>query len=382
MAKQKEKQTKKSPEEIRKEAWKKRKPVMLREYLSTGSLVFDYLLNGGLRTGDGVVLLGKPQAGKTTFIFKMIESLIQKGKRVLYINTEGKSDYNYLKRAIGLDESIDPNSEEFLSIIETFDQHEQEETYDLVMKYIVNKMVDVVFIDSVSAFSPSDYAYTVENPAFAKTTLLNNKVIPRIANVCHANNILVVYTAQYRANLDNPYEQNIQGGTYVMKHGVPVILELKSVTSDIKGNVTPEIKKAERYAYISEVKVIKGQSGLVENKTASTLVVLPAMTPYYDTASEILEVGGQIGLFMDKDDNPIDHSQRGATTKIHHYNGIVLGNRNDAVEYLKRDHALRDELYEVVRQYIIRGNAITVTGIPSSFDEIEEPDIEFEDEVL
>lgn len=377
----KQRENKKSIEEIRKEMWKKRKPVQLREYFSTGSLVFDHLLNGGLRTGDGVLLLGKPQAGKTTFIFMMVASLIQKGKRVLYINTEGKSDYNYLKRAIGIDESIDPNSEEFLNIIETFDQHEQEETYELVMKYLTNKMVDVVFIDSVSAFSPSDYAYTAENPAFAKTTLLNNKVIPRIANICQANNILVVYTAQYRANLDNPYEQNIQGGTYVMKHGVPVILELKSVTSDIKGNVSPEIKKAERYAYISEIKVVKGQAGLVENKTASTLVILPNMTPFYDTASEILDVGGLIGLFEDKDGNPIDHRQRGATVKIHHYNGVALGNRNDAIEYLKKDSKLREELYEVVRQYIIRGNSITVTGVPKSFDEIDN-NSEFDDDVL
>ena len=370
----------KSPDQIRTEAHKKRYPVMKREYLSTGSLVFDRLLNGGFRTGDTVLLLGKPQAGKTTFIFMMIASMIESGKKVMYINTEGKSDYAYLLRAVGLPEDLDPNSDDFLNIVETFDQHEQEETYDLVMQYITRRMVDVVFIDSVSAFSPSDFAYTADNPAFAKTTLINNKVIPRIANVAQKHGLLVVYTAQYRANLDNPYEQNIQGGTYVMKHGVPVIIELSSVTCDIEGNVTPEIKRAERHAYMSTAKIIKGQAGLVENKTDSTLVLLPSMTPYYDTASEIVFIGELTGIFTDKDGVVIDGAKQGTANKIHYYNGEVLGNRKDAIRYVRDNDDLRKELYDIVRQSIIKGNAITVTGVPSSFDDVD--DIQFEDEEL
>jgi KaiC/GvpD/RAD55 family RecA-like ATPase len=54
------------------------------------------LLGGGLREGSVVVMTGDPKSGKTTTAFILLLSAKQRGKRVIYLDTEGRmSEQNF-----------------------------------------------------------------------------------------------------------------------------------------------------------------------------------------------------------------------------------------------------------------------------------------------
>ncbi len=111
----------------------------------------DIALGGGIREGSCVVMSGDPKTGKTTTALHFAGKCQQKGKKVIYVNTEGRL-------AVQNFEGINTLTPEDIIIVESTNDRvlTAEDFLDIVEFYINNDPECVVVIDSVSSMVPKD----------------------------------------------------------------------------------------------------------------------------------------------------------------------------------------------------------------------------------
>jgi recombination protein RecA len=114
------------------------------------SPALDIALGGGLREGSVVVMTGDPKSGKTTTSLHFAAKCQAKGKRVIYIDTEGRmSEQNF----IGIP-GLDPDK---IIVIQSTDDRilSAEDFLNIVEYYINNDPGCLIITDSLSNMVPA-----------------------------------------------------------------------------------------------------------------------------------------------------------------------------------------------------------------------------------
>jgi len=114
------------------------------------SPALDIALGGGIREGSVVVMTGDPKSGKTTTALHFAAKCQKKGKRVIYLNTEGRlSKHNF-------DGIKDLRSDDIL-IVESTDERvlSAEDFLNIIEYYINNDPGCLIIADSLSNMVPA-----------------------------------------------------------------------------------------------------------------------------------------------------------------------------------------------------------------------------------
>lgn len=116
------------------------------------SPALDIALGGGLREGSCVILNGDPKAGKTTTALHFAAKAQQKGKRVFYLNTEGRLTKENFRGIEGLDS-------EAIQIVQTTESQPvvSAEKYLNTLEMLIKQEPNLVaIVDSTSNMVPQD----------------------------------------------------------------------------------------------------------------------------------------------------------------------------------------------------------------------------------
>ena len=169
------------------------------------SPALDIALGGGLREGSVVVMTGDPKSGKTTTALHFASKCQAKGKRVIYLNTEGRLSKQNFEGIKGL------KSDDILIVESTDDKILSAEDFLNIVEYYVNNDPGALIItDSLSNMVPQ-----VELDGEVRTGVRNalprllSMFFKRISGTLAKNKTILVCITHNIANTGgSPYSPN------------------------------------------------------------------------------------------------------------------------------------------------------------------------------
>lgn len=116
--------------------------------ITTGILAFDLMLGGGWPTNQWSEIIGEESSGKTALAYKTIAANQQINPEFTALWIAAETYVPQYAKAIGVDI-------ERLWVVET---NVMEQVYDLIIKALDNRAVDMIVIDSLPSLVPGDEA--------------------------------------------------------------------------------------------------------------------------------------------------------------------------------------------------------------------------------
>ena len=172
--------------------------------ISTGSPVFDHLLEGGLDEDIITTVYGPAGSGKTTICLLSAIQAVKDGKKVLYIDTEGGFSVDRLKQLAPdfkrvLDKMIFLNPSTF---------EEQKKDFIKLPK-LLDVNLGLLIVDSIVML------YRLElgtNEDVYKTNRELGKQLSALTQLCRKKKIPVLVTNQVYADFNERDKVNMVGG--------------------------------------------------------------------------------------------------------------------------------------------------------------------------
>lgn len=191
------------------------------EFISTGNLILDQQIGGGIPKARITEIYGNESCGKTTLTLQIAKECTNQGKKVLYIDLEYALDINYVK-------SIGVNMDNF------YVAHAKsgEIAFGIIEDALTNQSFELIVVDSVAAMVPEDEAENKieEVSALGSHARLMSRGIRKIQMSLSNSNTSLVFINQVREKIGvtfgNP--ETTTGGK-ALKYYSSLRMEIKKV---------------------------------------------------------------------------------------------------------------------------------------------------------
>lgn len=326
------------------------------ETVSSGSLVLDQILGGGLAKGRVIEIYGPESSGKTSIAVTAVGNVQKEGGTAVFIDAENAFDPRYAaKLGVDCDNLMitQPNS--------------AEQILDLTRDLIASELVDIIVIDSVAAMVPqSVLENNAEDVTVGLLARLLSKELPKIVQLANKHKTTVIFINQTRDKIGgfSPYgTPQVTSGGKALKFYASQRIEVKKkgpVKADSGPNKGKEIGTQVGY------KIIK-------NKVAPPFGVGDSVLTFnrgINLAAEMVAVGKEYGVI----DMPNNRTYVEAAT-----GDIFAKSRAEAIEVLDSNSELLARLQEALRVNIQNDMLGLSTEAAEESDEVE--DLEEDEEV-
>ncbi|MAG38263.1 DNA repair and recombination protein RadB [Candidatus Pacearchaeota archaeon] len=194
--------------------------------LSAGSYDLNKWLAGGYDLDVITTLYGGPGTGKTNFVLLAGVSQAKKGKKVLFIDTEGGFSSERVKQMVGKENGMNYNEVlKNIIILKPTNFDEQKKAFDKLLDH-VKKQVSLIVVDGMTMLYRLEFADARDNGEELKGMQKVNSELTRqmriLAEISRKNNIPVLVTNQIYS-WDN--ESKMVGGD-ILKYWSKCIIEL------------------------------------------------------------------------------------------------------------------------------------------------------------
>ncbi|HLC78715.1 MAG TPA: DNA repair and recombination protein RadB [Candidatus Nanoarchaeia archaeon] len=204
------------------------------EKISAGSFDLNKWLYGGYEVGIITMVAGPPGSGKTNFTILAACSQAKKGKKVIFIDTEGGFSPERVKQIVG------EGYEEILGnilLLEPRSFDEQRKIFSTLLDRLKKKDIGLIVIDSMAMLYRLEMGGVVNSEGDVKIRNVNREMAEQmrvLAEIARKEKIAVLITNQvYKEFLSNEDfkngkepETNIVGGD-LFKYWSKCIIELK-----------------------------------------------------------------------------------------------------------------------------------------------------------
>lgn len=202
--------------------------------ISTGSYDFNKWLYGGYENGIITMIAGSPGCGKTNFCFLVSCSQAKKGKKVIFIDTEGGFSVERIKQIVGEKyEDVLKN----IFLLEPTNFEEQKRIFLKILEKVKKEQIGLIVVDGMSMLYRLELGEIDKVKENDKIREINREVAKQmraLAEISRKQKIPVIITNQVYSSF-LPEEQwksgveretNIVGGD-LFKYWSKCIIELK-----------------------------------------------------------------------------------------------------------------------------------------------------------
>ena len=169
--------------------------------LSSGSFDLDKWLYGGYDSDIITTIYGSAGTGKTNFCLLVAVSQAKKGKKVIFIDTEGGFSSERVKQIVDKDNNHEEALKNIL-ILKPTNFKEQKQSFDQLLKY-VTKDISLIIVDGMTMLYRLDFADAREkdnengkNGEINKTNAELVRQLRLLAEIARKRNIPVLVTNQ------------------------------------------------------------------------------------------------------------------------------------------------------------------------------------------
>lgn len=189
--------------------------ITKREKVSTGSIYFDYLLDGGVERGSILGFWGLPRSGKTLMALRIIAEAQKRGESCVWFRIEKGTNREHAEN-VGVDMSK-------LLVVEQMETGEQ--WCDIIVD-AVNKF-DTIVVDSISTIIPTRVLQeSAEKKTIGAQASLLTDLINKINHYNTKSNVILISQARDDINAMGYTKYKYSGG-WSFKHLTNYIVEFK-----------------------------------------------------------------------------------------------------------------------------------------------------------
>jgi DNA repair protein RadB len=180
------------------------------------------------------MIVGPPGSGKTNFTILISCSQAKKGKKVLFIDTEGGFSIERVKQ---ITEEDPQKILENILLIEPVNFEEQKEYFTKILNQITNKHISLIIVDSIAMLYRLELGSAQKSKISENIKKVNREIAKQmriLAEIARRKKIPVIITNQVYGSFQSEEdwkkgkekEVNIIGGD-LMKYWSKCIIELK-----------------------------------------------------------------------------------------------------------------------------------------------------------
>jgi DNA repair protein RadB len=184
----------------------------------------DKLLNGGVETRAITQIYGPPASGKTNLCLQVALSCIKKGKKVIFIDTEGGQSIERMRQIAGSEfDKFIKNSLFYGPYI----FGEQDKIIENLSRIIDDKFGLIVLDSAVSL-----YRIGTEEDKLQNLNRLMSKQFARLSELARKHNLAVIVTNQVYASLQDDGVEPVGGN--ILKYWSKAIIELQNCDRGVR----------------------------------------------------------------------------------------------------------------------------------------------------
>jgi len=187
--------------------------------VSTGSTVFDTMLRGGYEKDIINTVYGPAGSGKTNLCMLCAVDTVNKGKKVIYIDSEGGFSVERLKQLCP--ENYEKVIDEIIFLKPTSFE-DQKNSFEK-LREIVNDSIGLIVIDSISMLYRLELG---KNEDIYNTNRELGLQIAYLTEIARKQNIPILLTNQVYSSFDERDKINMVGGD-ILKYGSKCLIELQ-----------------------------------------------------------------------------------------------------------------------------------------------------------
>ena len=197
---------------------------------STGSQVFDALLNGGFEKEVITTVYGPAGSGKSNVAMVATASVIKQGKSVIYVDTEGGFSTERMKQLLPVEyEKIMQN----IILLAPTNFEEQKKHFAKLNDAANADRVGLIIIDSITML------YRLEKGSDEEIRTTNKelaKQLSQLSEVARKKNIPILVTNQVYADFKHENNFKMVGGD-LLKYWSKAIIKLESENAHRKATI-------------------------------------------------------------------------------------------------------------------------------------------------
>lgn len=288
------------------------------EVISSGSIVLDDLLGGGLAKGRVIEIFGPEASGKTSLALTAIGNVQKEGGTAAFIDLENALDPRYAG-VLGVD----------MDNLAISQPTTGEEALDMLEELVRSAAVDIIALDSIAALVPkAELEGTMEDQQMGTTAKLLGKGLRRILKPARENNCTVILINQLREKvgffMGSP---EVTPGGKAPKYFASQRIDIRRI-----GQVTEPGSKSPIGTEV-KIKIIKNKVAppFREGKTVLTFA------QGISKAAELVEIGPKVGaIYMPTTrswNHPVTHEK-------------FAGSKAEALEALQTDEQLFNDIVQ------------------------------------